>query len=85
MSSASSRAGLLFLVQKIESFSRRLLRFVGTFLSQLCLAALRIIITSVVLTACVLAMLHYMGVPVPGPAELLDKFDGVTELNRILS
>ncbi len=64
---------------------RRLARAVATFLSRLCLAVLRIIITGLIFTVCMLVTLHYLGVPVPGPSELLHKFDGVDRLVRILS
>lgn len=64
---------------------RLLGRLVVTFLNQLCLAVLRVIITSVVFSACVWATLHYLGVPVPGPAEFLDKLEDVGRLARILS
>jgi hypothetical protein len=82
---ASSRAVFLFVVQKGESFLRRLVRLVATFLSALCHAVLRVIITGVVFATCVMVMLHYLGFPVPGPSELLDTFEAVGRLTRILS
>jgi hypothetical protein len=85
MASASPRAAFLFVVRKAESFLRRLVRLVATFLSALCLAVLRVIVTSVVFTTCVMVLLHYLGIPVPVPSELLDKFEALGRLTRILS
>jgi hypothetical protein len=64
---------------------RRLVRAVATFLGRLCLAVLRAIVTSVVVTVCVMMLLYILGVPVPGPSELLDKFEALDRLARILS
>ena len=82
---SSSRAALLFVVRKAESFFRRLGRIVTTFLGDLCVAAVRVVITCVVFTMCVMVLLHYLGVPVPGPADLMDNFDGVGRLADLLS
>jgi hypothetical protein len=79
------RSIYLFVVQKADSSLRRLGRLVVTFLNHLCLAVLRTIITGVVFSACVWATLHYLGIPVPGPSELLDKFEDLGRLARILS
>jgi hypothetical protein len=73
------------LVQKAEAFLQRLGRAVGTFVRDLCLAALRTIITVLVVVACSMFILRYLGFPVPGPAELLDKFGDVGRLAGILS
>jgi len=48
------------------------------------LAAARLAIACVIVVAA-LAVMKYMGLPVPGPAELLDKFKGVSRLADILS
>ncbi|HUS08898.1 MAG TPA: hypothetical protein VMZ30_00425 [Pyrinomonadaceae bacterium] len=64
---------------------RRLVHLAAKFLGILCVTILRTIITSVVFITCVMVMLHYLGVPVPGPSELLDKFEALSELSRILS
>ena len=85
MPSASSRAVFPFVVLKGKFLLRRLTRVVGTFLSNLLFAILRAIITVVVFTTCVMLMLHYFGVPVPGPSELLEKFEALGQLARILS
>jgi hypothetical protein len=44
----------------------------------------RLVIACLIFVACLAAM-NYMGLPVPGPAELLDKFKGVSRLAEILS
>ena len=85
MPSGSSRAVFPFVVKKGKFLLRRLTRFVGTFLSKLLFAVLRAIITGVVFITCVMVMLHYFGVPVPGPSELLEKFEALGQLTRILS
>ncbi|HJU54016.1 MAG TPA: hypothetical protein VJ715_05575 [Pyrinomonadaceae bacterium] len=48
------------------------------------LAAMRLVIACMLVVACLAAM-NYMGLPVPGPSELLDKFKGVSRLADILS
>ncbi len=48
------------------------------------LAAMRLVIACMIVVACLAAM-NYMGLPVPGPSELLDKFKGVSRLADILS
>jgi hypothetical protein len=48
------------------------------------LAAARLVIACLIFVAA-LAVMKYMGLPVPGPAELLDKFKGVSRLADILS
>lgn len=64
---------------------RQLGRVVGTLMSRVCLAILRAIIAGVVFTTCMMVVLHYLGVPVPGPSELIDKFESVGRLANILS
>jgi len=48
-------------------------------------AALRALITALVLMTCTLAALSYMGVPLPDPGELLERFESISQLARILS
>ena len=64
---------------------QRLVRKVARFLGRLSLAVLRAILTSIVVTTCVMVMLYLLGVPVPGPSELLDKFEALDRLTQILS
>ena len=48
------------------------------------LALMRLLIACLILAAALAAM-SYAGLPVPGPAELLDKFKGVSRLADVLS
>ena len=50
-----------------------------------CREALRAVITCVILTACLFGALSYLGLPVPGVHELLEKVESVSELSKILS
>ena len=72
-------------VKKAEAFLQRLGSTVATFVRDLCLAALRTIITVLVVVTCSMWILRYLGFPVPGPAELLDKFGDVSRLAGLLS
>jgi hypothetical protein len=47
--------------------------------------ALRVLITAVVFAVCFAVALRLLGVPVPGPGELFEKFEGVSRLAEILS
>lgn len=47
--------------------------------------AVRVLVTWLIFVVCLAAALHLMGVPVPGPGELLDKFESVSRLAEILS
>jgi hypothetical protein len=86
MTSGPSQGVFLFVVQqRALRFMRRLVRLVGTLMSRMCLAVLRTIITGVVFTTCVMVMLYYLGVPVPGPSGLIDKFESLGQLANILS
>lgn len=84
MTSASSR--VVFLGQQAAlRLIRPLIRLVASLMSKLCLAVLRTLITGVVFVTCTLVTMYYLGIPVPGPVELLDKLDGLGRLARILS
>ena len=50
-----------------------------------CRAVLRAVVTGLIFTACLLFALAYLGVPLPGPDELLERFESVSQLARILS
>lgn len=56
----------------------RLARFV-------CRAALRAVITGLILFACLAGASAYMGVPLPGLRELPDWFESVSQLAGVLS
>ena len=62
-------------------------------LSRLCLKplhylgrmALRVMITALIFTACLVVVSRFLGLPVPGLHELLDRFEGVSKLGKVLS
>ena len=64
---------------------RGLVRFAATFVSKVCLAALRAIIAGVVFTTCAMVLMHYLGLPVPVPSEVFDKLESLGRLAEILS
>jgi hypothetical protein len=47
--------------------------------------ALRVAITSLIFATCLWLMSLYLGLPVPSPSELLDRFKNVSRLADILS
>ena len=61
---------------------RRFFRAVSVFLTQLGASLLKALVTSVVLGAVLVSIMHYMGVPVPSADDLLR---GVSRLAHILS
>jgi hypothetical protein len=60
-------------------------RFFFAFLHQLGRTALRVVITCLIFMICLTVMSRYLGLPVPDPTELLDKFKDVSKLSEILS
>lgn len=46
---------------------------------------LKVLVSMLVFTVCLTATLWFLGVPIPGPVELIRSFEGVSELARILS
>ena len=60
-------------------------RLAAALVRHVCRAALRAFITALVFTACAWAALAYMGVPLPDLDELLERFESVSQLARILS
>ena len=60
-------------------------RLVFTFLRQLGQMALKVVITCLIFAVCLTVMSRYLGLPVPDPIELLDKFKDVSRLGEILS
>jgi hypothetical protein len=63
----------------------RMSRLVLTPLRHLSRLALRIIITGLIVMTCLMVMSRVLGLPVPDPTELLDKFKDVSRLSEILS
>ena len=69
----------------IVRLMRRLVRLAATFMSMVCLTVLRAIIGGVVFTTCTMLMMHYLGVPLQVPSEVLDTLESIGKLARILS
>ena len=61
---------------------RRIFRSFSTFLGHLCGALFKTVVTSVIVGAFVITIMHYMGVPVPSAIDLLR---GVSKLAKVLS
>lgn len=47
-------------------------------------AAVRAIFTTLVFGVCVAGILHFMGVPLPSAHDLINGFEGLSKLARIL-
>ncbi len=60
-------------------------RLIFITLRQLGRTALRVVITCLIFMVCLTVMSRYLGLPVPDPTELLDKFKNVSKLAEILS
>ena len=63
----------------------RMSRLILTPLRHLSRMALRIVITGLIVMACLTVMSRALGLPVPDPSELLDKFKNISRLSEILS
>ena len=61
------------------------LRAVSTPARRLLRGLLRTVLTSLIFAVCFAAALRLMGVPLPGPEELLEKFESVSRLAEMLS
>ena len=61
---------------------RRVVRSVSTFLTELCVALLKAVVTCLVLGLFLVTIMHYMGVPVPSADDMLR---GVSRLADVLS
>jgi len=61
---------------------QRAVRSVSGFVAQLGMALVKAVLTSVMIGAFAVGLMHYMGVPVPNPHDLLN---GITSLAESLS
>ena len=61
---------------------QRLIRSTSVFVAQLGMALVRAVVTSVLIGAFAVGLMHYMGVPVPNPDDLVN---GLTRLADVLS
>lgn len=62
-----------------------LIRALATICRHIIQTALRVLVTCLVSGVCLLITLWYLGIPLPSPNQLLQSFDGVSELAKILS
>ena len=60
----------------------RILKKVSSFVTQLAIALMKAVLTSVIVGMVLVTAMHYMGVPVPTATELLR---GVSRLANVLS
>ena len=63
----------------------RLFRVLSAFVQQTLKTVVRTVATTLVFGAVVVSLLHYMGVPVPTAHQLLQSFEGLSKLAKILS
>jgi len=63
----------------------RLVHAFSRFFNQVCQAALRVVLTSLLFTTCVVMVLRYLGVPMPSAYELLRQVEGLSTLAKIIS
>lgn len=61
---------------------QRLFKSVSGFVAQLSMALVKAVVTSALIGAFAVGLMHYMGVPVPNPHDLLD---GISRLAESLS
>jgi hypothetical protein len=61
------------------------LRVASRLARRLLRSVLHVLVTTLIFAVCFAVALRLLGVPVPGPAELLEKFEGVSRLAEILS
>jgi hypothetical protein len=61
---------------------RRAFRAVSAFLTQLCAALLKAVVTSLILGFFLVSIMKYMGVPVPSATDVLG---GISRLAHVLS
>jgi hypothetical protein len=63
----------------------RLFRVLSAFLQKALGAVVRAVVTTLVFGSVVVGVLHYMGVPVPSAHQLLQSFEGLSKLAKVLS
>ena len=64
---------------------RWIIRIAVTLLNKVGVVLLRAIVTGIVFAASAMVMLHYLGVSLPPPSELLDRLEDLGRLAKILS
>ena len=64
---------------------QRLSNYFSSCLRRLYGIGLRIIITGLIFTTCLVVASSFLGLPVPSPSELLDNIKNVSKLSEVLS
>ena len=85
MTSASSRPVLHSVVQRGEFALRQLVRLAATIMRGVFLWILRAIIGGVVFIVCAMVTMHYLGIPLQVPPEVMDTLESLGRLTKILS
>ena len=62
-----------------------LVRVLAAVCRQILQTTLKVVVTVVVAAVSLMLMLRYLGVPVPGPEQLLKGVEGLSELAKVLS
>ena len=60
-------------------------RLLAALARYICRAVLRAVVMGLIFTTCLLFALAYLGVPLPSLDELLERFESVSQLAKILS
>jgi hypothetical protein len=60
-------------------------RLVAALARLVCRAFLRAVVAGLLFTTCLVFALDYLGVPLPSPDEVLERFESVSQLAKILS
>jgi hypothetical protein len=63
----------------------RIFKFLSIVVRALISSVLRTAVTSITFVVISLVTMNYLGVPIPGAEQLIDKFDAVAQLADILS
>jgi hypothetical protein len=76
---------LFFTGSGILNMPHKMMPLVSKILGQIARFALRVLVGGTIFMICLTLMSRYLGLPVPDPVELLDKFKDVTKLAEFLS
>lgn len=63
----------------------RFFQALSQFLQQIFSAMVRAFVTTLVFGVCVVGLMHYLGMPVPSPSQLLHGLEGLSKLAGVLS
>jgi hypothetical protein len=83
--SGVKEANPLLTSREFPLMRHRFVRALSLVAHQLISVVLKTAITGLVFGICLVITLHYLGIPVPSPYDLIDKFEGLARLAKILS